>query len=380
MTAVAESTWDGRDDLWPAVSTMLAGATPDGARAHALGPLEAYRRTTVGAPIPEALAMEARMAAFAMLSVRPLLERIRRGCDGPIVLMKGPEVALRYPGSARGFIDIDLLVPEPGRAHDQLRNVGFIETGAYQRFEPRHHLRPLQWPGLPLRVEIHGRVHWPDGLDAPAADAIIGAAVPSRLGVDGMLAPADAQHALLVAAHAWAHEPLWRVRDLLDVRVLSRPSERQTIERTARAWNVRRLWHITDRVTDAVLGTRRMPPVVRPWAGHLLALRERNVLENHLRDLMSAYWALPVASALAASAHAIAYDLLPAPEEGWSDKVSRILTASRNATKPLSQHDLQLGEAATRGRHRETPENDATGVDDARGKGNRESHEEQKPW
>jgi hypothetical protein len=358
VTDVAESTSDDRDDLWPAVNAMLLGATPEGARVHGLGPLEAFRRNAIGASVPDALAMEARMAAFAMLSVRPLLERVRRGCDGPLVLMKGPEVALRYPGAARGFIDIDLLVPAPRRAHDQLREAGFIEAGDYEQFKPRHHLRPLHWPGLPLRVEIHGRAHWPDGLKAPAADSIIGYARPSRLAVEGILAPEDTQHALLVAAHAWAHEPLWRVRDLLDARALATPSTRRSIERMARAWNVERLWRITDRVTDAVLGMRRMPLVVRPWAAHLLAVRERTVLENHLRDLMAAYWALPVVAAMATSAHAIAYDLLPAPEEGWSDKVSRMLTASRNAKKPLSQHDLQLGEAATRGRNRERPQDD----------------------
>jgi Uncharacterised nucleotidyltransferase len=362
---IAEPTSEGRDDLWPAVNALLAGATPEGARVHALGPLEAFRRNTIGASVPETLAMEARMAAFGMLSVRPLLERVRRGCDGPLVLMKGPEVALRYPGAARGFIDIDLLVPEPRRAHDQLREAGFIEAGDYERFQPRHHLRPLQWPGLPLRVEIHGRLHWPDGLKPPAADSIIGSAGPSRLGLEGILAPDEAQHAILVAAHAWAHEPLWRVRDLLDTRALAPPSSRPSIERTARAWNVRRLWQVTDRVTNAVLGTGRMPLVVRPWAAHLLALRERTVLENHLRDVMAAYWALPFASAVATSAHAIAYDLLPAPEEGWSDKISRMLTASRNATKPLSQHDLQLGEAATRGRNRDHHEDDDTGANDA---------------
>lgn len=364
---VTESTSEGRNDLWPAVDAILARSTPEGARIHALGPLEAFRRNTVGASIPDALTMEARMAAFAMLSVRPLLERVRRGCDGPLVLMKGPEVALRYPGAARGFIDIDLLVPEPRRAHDQLREAGFVAPGADQHFKPRHHLRPLQWPGLPLRVEIHGSAHWPDGVQAPAAESIIASAGPSRLGVEGILAPEDDHHALLVAAHAWAHEPLWRARDLLDVRALAPPSRRERIERTARVWNVRRLWQITDRVTDAVLGRSRMPLAVRPWAAHLLALRERTVLENHLRDLMAAYWALPLASALATSAHAIAYDLLPAPEEGWSDKMSRMLTASRNATKPLSEHDLQLGEAATRGRNREPSGDDPAGVNDAIG-------------
>jgi hypothetical protein len=352
VTGLHNSAPGRRNDLWAALDVMLARASPEDACAHGLGPLEAFRRNLGGAAVPEVLAIEARMAAFAMLSTRPLLERIRNGCDGPLVLMKGPEIALRYPGGARGFIDLDLLAPDPRRTHDQLREGGFVDSGDVERFDPRHHLPPLRWPELPLRIEIHGRPHWPAGLEPPAAASIIGAAGPSNLGIEGILAPADAHHALLVAAHAWAHEPLWRLRDLVDVRTLASPSERTTIERTARDWNLRRLWRTVDRVTDAVLGGGRMPLLIRPWAGHLLEQRERNVLENHLRDWMAAYWALPVTSALARTAHAIANDFLPAPEEGWTDKLSRMLTASKNASRPLSQHNLQLGEAATRGRNR----------------------------
>ena len=292
------------------------------------------------------------MAAFAMLCARPLLNRIRGCCDGPLVLMKGPELALRYPGAARGFTDIDLLVPEPRRVYDQLLGAGFIEAGGLHLLESHHHLRPLRWPDLPLKVEIHGGPNWPIGLEGPPVATILGSAGPSDLDVDGILAPAAAHHALLVAAHAWSHEPLWRLRDLVDVRALATPSERTTIERTARAWRITRLWRTTDRVTDAVLRQRRMPLLVRPWAKHLMEQRERTVLENHLRDWMAGYWALPVDSAVAATARAIADDILPAPEEGWSDKLSRMLTASKNAHRPLSQHDAQLGEAATRGRSR----------------------------
>ena len=39
-------------------------------------------------------------------------------------------------------------------------------------------------------------------------ESIVGSARPSDLGVEGILTPVDAHHALLVTAHAWAHEPL----------------------------------------------------------------------------------------------------------------------------------------------------------------------------
>jgi hypothetical protein len=350
-----------RDDyFWPAVNNLLASASFEQVLAHALGPLEVFRRTVTGETIPEALAIEARMAAFAMLSVKPLLERVRNSCDGPLVLMKGPELALRYPGGARGFIDIDLLAPDAERAHEQLRMAGFIEAGDDAKFvQPVHHLRPLRWPELPLQVEIHSRPKWPDGLEAPTVQSIIGSARASDFEVEGILTPVDAQHALLVTAHAWAHQPLWRLRDLTDVRALARPSERAAIERTARAWSVTRLWRTTDRVTDAVLGRGRMPLLVRPWARHLIEQRERTVLENHLRDYMAGYWALPLTAAVAAARHAFAKDFLPAPEQAWSDKLSRMLTASRNANTPMSDHTLQLGQSAPDVRNRKRGDDDA---------------------
>jgi hypothetical protein len=341
------------DDLWPAVNALLTGVSPEDAQAHGLGPLVAFRRNLVGAPLPEFLAIEARVAAFAMLSARPLLERIRDGCDGPLVLMKGPELALRYPGGARGFVDLDLLAPEPRRTHDQLRSAGFVEAGEEVTFvQPPHHLRPLRWPELPLQVEIHGKPKWPNGLQAPSADSIIGVARPSNLGVEGILTPEDAQHALLLAAHAWAHEPLWRLRDLVDVRALASKSERAAIERIAQDWGLRRLWRTTDRVTEAVLGKDQMPLLVRLWAGHLLEPRERSVLENHLRDLMAAYWALPLTAALATTADALVEDFFPSPEESWSDRLSRMLRASRNANTPMSDHKRRRGEPRTSGRNR----------------------------
>ena len=352
MSDSANSESEPRDDLWPAVDSLLASGSPERARVHGLGPLEALRLTQVGEPVPEAVAMEARMAAVAMLSVRPLLERIRAGCDGPLVLMKGPEIAIRYPGAARMFVDVDLLTPEPNWTHGQLQEAGFVEAGDPELFRPHHHLQPLKWPDLPLLVEIHGRPHWPEGLKARPVALIIDAAVPSGLHVEGILTPEPAQHALLVAAHSWAHEPLRRLRDLIDVRALAASDVRAAIERTARSWGITRLWRTTDRATDAVLGRRRMPLLVSPWARHLPEQRERTVLENHLRAWLAAYWALPVGSALATTARALRDDVAPAPEEGWSDKLSRMLTASKNATTPLSHHNRRLGEAATRGRNR----------------------------
>jgi hypothetical protein len=108
-----------------------------------------------------------------------------------------------------------------------------------------------------------------------------------------------------------------------------------------------RLWQTTDRVTDAVVGRRSMPLLARPWARHLLEHRERTVFENHVRDYMAAYWALPFRTASATAAHAFAEDFLPAPGQAWSNKLSRMLTALRNANTPVSDHRFQLGQSGT---------------------------------
>jgi hypothetical protein len=344
------------DELWAAVDGLLAGTSSEGARAQRLGPLEALRRERAGENVSDVLAAEARIAAFAMLSVRPLLQRVRASCDGSLVLMKGPEIAIRYPGAARAFVDLDLLTEDPERAYRQLLAAGFVEGGEPEFSVAPQHVGPLRWPDLPLFVEIHGHPHWPDGLPAPPTGPIFDAAVPSRLGVDGILAPEDAQHALIVAAHGWAHEPLRALRDLIDVRVLSAEADRKAIDRTAEAWRIGRLWRTTDRVTDAVLGDDRMPFLVGLWAKHLPECRECTVVENHLRAWSAAYSALPVRSALSTTARAIRSDVFRAPEEGWSDKIRRMLAAARNATTPLSHHDRQLGDGATRGRVRKRVE------------------------
>ena len=107
-----------------------------------------------------------------------------------------------------------------------------------------------------------------------------------------------------------------------------------------------------------------MPLLVRPWAKHLVGPRERTVLEDHLRDWMAGYWALPVTAAVATTAHAFAEDFLPAPDESWSHRFSRMMSASRNANTPMSHHKLQRDKAATRGRNDKRRGDDAAGAND----------------
>jgi hypothetical protein len=346
--------------LWEALESLLAGASEEGVLAHQLAPVAAVTRRQSGRSVPSSWLAEERDAAVRMLAVVPVLQAVRANCDGSLVLMKGPEVAVRYPESARSFADLDLLVSNARLTHGQLQRGGFVEVGDPALYYRLHHLRPLAWPGLPLSVEIHSAPKWPDRLRPPSlvAGEVVESAVPSALGIEGILAPDPGRHALLLAAHAWAHEPLLRLRDVVDVAALAPESEPAELGRIARAWGIDALWETTEAVAAALFENGPRPAALRLWARHLPAVRERTVLEGHLQKWLSGYSVLPTREAAGQSLTAFAHDLVRAPEEVWRAKFARTLTALRHALVPRSRHDLQLGSEATRGRGRNPPDQD----------------------
>ena len=344
--------------LWDAVERLLAPASEEGALAHQLAPLAAVVWRRRGRPVPASWLAEEREAAVRTLAVVPVLQAVRASCDGTLVLMKGPEIALRYPESARRFGDLDLLVPDARATYRQLLRGGFEEVGDPGLYHRLHHLRPLALRELPLSVEIHSAPKWPDRLAPPIPSEMIESAAPSAAGVDGILAPDPGRHALLLAGHAWAHEPLGSLRDLVDVAVMAAETEPHEIERIARAWGVDALWSTTSAAAAALFGEGARPMALRLWARHLSGVRERTVLEGHLQKWVSCYWALPLAQAVGQSLSAVGHDLLRAPEEGWKSKLARTGAALRHARVARTAHDLHLGEEATRGRGRNSPEGD----------------------
>lgn len=337
-------------DLWRAVDRLLADASVEGAQVHGVGPLLAQTWRRSGREVPPELAFEEHLAACSMLLVDPLLRRIRAACDGPLVLLKGPEVAALYPGERRRFGDLDLLVPDPGATHRSLREAGFVEVGDPDLYRDLYHLRPLEAPELPLAVEVHAAPKWPQRLTPPPVDEIIAAAVPTRLGIEGVLAPRASHHALLLAAHAWAHEPLQKLRDLVDVAAVHATADPDEVAAVAEAWRVDRLWATTAGAMRWLFDGGPRPFPLRSWARQLPAVRERTVFENHLQKWLAGYWALPAPSALAANAEAVAFDLRPAVEEPWRAKFARARRALLGARMPVSTHNREIGEAARRRR------------------------------
>jgi hypothetical protein len=319
---------NSRLSLWDAVDSMLARATPSGMEAHKLGPLAAHRLRRLGEPLPENLLREERAAAMSMLLAGPLLERVRSSCEGPLVLIKGPEVARLYPARARRFSDLDLLSQDAARVQRALVDRGLIEGSDPDLTPAWHHLQSLK-SNVGLEIEVHKAPRWPVGLRPPMQE-IFEAAVPAALGVEGISAPTPTHHALLLATHAWDHEPLWTLRDLIDIAAMSAQADERELNRLAEAWGLDRLWRATQRAIEAVFFGGRNTFPLRVWARHLQPVRDRYGYENKLLLLLHAYSAMPPRQASVHSVRKLSEIIAPRPGESWSQKLLRVPQALRN--------------------------------------------------
>lgn len=338
------------DDLWEGVVALIDRnrENVDGLARHGLAALAAELFESRGMVIPERLRFHLERTRVLALTAQFLLERVRNVCEGKILLVKGPEAAIRYPYGARGYGDLDLLVQHPSAVQRQLRSAGFDEMPDPEGlFVENYHLAPLRWRGS-LYVEVHSQPHWPNELRAPSIDELLDAAVPSQAareaGVDDILAPAPAHHALLLAAHAWTHQPLGRVRDLVDVGAFRAEGEAAEIRATARHWGMARLWETTECAIDALVHRRRPLPF-RLWAGHVPELREKTVLEKHVERLCSPVWGYPPRLAVSLVGRALLDEVRPATDEGWGEKLRRSLTALRRPLAPIGDDRLPGGTA-----------------------------------
>jgi hypothetical protein len=323
---------------------------------HGLGSLAGDVLEESGGSVPLGLLARQRLARIADLTAPFLLSRIRDACDGPILVLKGPEVAARYPGHARAYGDLDLLVPDARGTQRALLAAGFAEVEDPDgRWVGIQHLNPLMLPGSSLVVEVHATPKWPAGQRPPGFAELYEGAVPSATGVAGVAAPAPAQHALLLAAHAWAHQPLGRARDLVDVGALRLEADETELARLARGWALFPLWRTVSRSVDAFLTRRRTWPF-RLWASHVIELRGQTVLESHLERLLAPLWGMPPGRAARGIVPSLIAELRPAFDEGWSEKLRRTAVAVRRPFVPVGKHRRLLGDSATRGQRRNAPD------------------------
>ena len=316
--------------MWEHVDRLLASSPSslDVLRVHRVELLEARRRQAAGLELGSALIADQTRVAVNEMAAPALLARVRASYDGPLLLMKGPEVALDYgaPG-LRSFGDLDLLTDDAEAAQAALIEAGFQEVFDADIYEDIHHLRPLWWPGLPIVVELHTRANWPAAIPGPSTAELFAAAVPSRLGVAGITTLPPEQHTLVLAAHAWEHQPLGRLGNLIDVAVVLRRSDEAEVERLARRWGCLRMWRTTRNAIRALTGEGRSLALAL-WARHLYDVRERTVFEWHLKDLLAPAWGYPrrrVPGGIASEVGRMEF--------------SRTWRALRNARRPRSEHN-----------------------------------------
>jgi hypothetical protein len=330
--------------LWDGVRRLtLRAPTVGDIRAHRLDALAVAYWNEASRPVPAGLAEPVRHARELGLAAPLLLERVRAACRGPLLLMKGPEVAACYQQPRlRPFGDLDLLVPDAQAAQRDLVAAGFVPVGESRLYVGIHHLRPLRLAGFPLVAEVHSRPKWVDGLAAPSVPELVEGAVPSATGVDGILAPRRSHHALVLAAHAWAHQPLGLLSQLVDVAAARQGVPVPELEAVAASWGVERLWDVTRRTVDALFLDGPTPWPLRVWARNLPRGRERTMLELHLERWLSAFSTAPAATAAVAAVGEVAADLRREPGETWGRKARRSALSVRDAFARQSAHDAEV--------------------------------------
>ena len=318
LTAVR---WDRVDFLVDA-SPSLADI-----RAHGLQLFAAQRWRAAGRPLPGDLAHEVMQARWRTHTAPRALQAVRAACDGPIMLVKGPAVASLYPDpTLRPFVDIDLLVPDAHATQAQLLAAGFKVAGDPAHYpDDLHHLPPLYSPEHRIPIEVHSRLKWVDGLPAPSYAVLAAAARPGALGVDGIAVLAPAPHALVLAGHLWAHDPLTRLLRILDIAVMAAASDGDEIAALARGWRVERMWSSTVAAAESLFGRDRGPYTwpLRTWARGLTRGREPSVAELHLSRLLTPLAIHPPVPAARALAAAVRGFVVPHDDEPWGRKLAR---------------------------------------------------------
>ena len=330
--------------VWDGVDRLIDGArSPHDLRAHGLHLLAARRWRELGLDVPPRLVEAERDASFIALATPLVLGEIRAAYDGAILVVKGAEIATRYPDVAlRPYGDIDVIVDNADAAFEALLDAGFTTDAAPQR-EGFHHRPRLRSPRFPVPVEVHCRPSWLVGGVAPPFAELLEAAGTARVEVDGILAPAASHHAVLAAAHSWSHEPLARISQLLDATLLLHECDRDEASALASRWGVAKVWQITVETADALFLARRERPALRRPLRRLRRVEERTVVESHIYRALGPFWALPPLRALGSAAVMLSEAARPEPGEGWRAKSARIWQAFRHARMGRSQHERRIG-------------------------------------
>lgn len=343
------------DAIWDGVGRLIDRATSlENLRVHRLHLLAAARWRAAGLAVPTSLAREEATSAILTSAADRVLKAMRDSCDGPLLLLKGPAVSRLYPDpTRRPFCDLDVLSEDPERTQRDMVAAGFRPYAGHpdEYYDGLHHLRPLGLDGLPgPLVEIHRRPHWVSFEDAPGASELLSVATEEASGVDGYVALPPAHLAVFIAAHSWAHQPLRRILDLVDVELLAAAGSRQEAAEVASRWNLSRLWRFTADVADALIMGGRPPRELRAWGRALVEMRDITVVEHHIMRFLSPFSVLPLTRALDACATALLDEVRPARDEAWRKKLYRMRVELAHPTRAASEQARMLGPDHTRPR------------------------------
>jgi hypothetical protein len=102
------------------------------------------------------------------------------------------------------------------------------------------------------------------------------------------------------------------------------------------------MWNTTLAVMDAVVGGNRRSVALELWARHLLTVRERMVLENHIGRLAAPVSSLPVTELAEAVACALRCTATPDRDEDWMTQLRRSYLAIAHEFSPGSEHQQSL--------------------------------------
>lgn len=315
--------------LWAVVERLVDEATdPAALQAHGLHLVAARRWRTTGRVVPAAWSEAERIAAVIALATPSLLTRIRSVLPGPILLLKGAEIAARYPDPLlRPFGDLDVLVPDAQAAERALHEAGFLAVEGETAVARPQHQPPLGWPRSPLPVELHHALPMPAWADPPLVSALIATSAPSATNIDGIETLSVPGHAVLLAAHAWLHYgPRFRVRDLIDVAVMVDGLDPAEVADVAKAWGLWRVWATTMAAVNRLDGQRGAD------------LREPSLADEHLVRWAGALWAPSRRSVPRALAQTIERDLQPWPGELWPARLTRLRRAVPHALRSAAAY------------------------------------------